>query len=167
MEVLHAPWRIDYILAPKRPAPPGEPSLFTRIGQSNDDEANYVVARSRSCYAVLNTYPYNGGHIMVVPYKQTANFDDLTDEEMLDLMKLLRRCQHALTAVMKPQGFNIGVNLGKVAGAGIVEHLHIHIVPRWEGDVNFMAVIAGTSVVPEALKDIAAKLRAELATQTA
>ena len=163
MEVLHAPWRIDYILAPKRPAPPGEPSLFTQIGQSNDDVANYVVARARSCYAVLNTYPYNGGHLMVVPYKQTANFDELTDDEMLDLMKLLRRCQHALTAVMKPQGFNIGVNLGKVAGAGIVEHLHLHIVPRWEGDVNFMAVIAGTSVVPEALKDLAAKLRAELA----
>lgn len=163
MEVLHAPWRIEYILAPKRPAPPGEPSLFTQIGLSNDDVANYVVARSRSCYAVLNTYPYNGGHLMVVPYKQTAGLDELTDEELLDLMKLLRRCQHALTAVMKPQGFNVGINLGKVAGAGIVEHLHIHIVPRWEGDVNFMAVIAGTSVVPEALKDIAAKLRAELA----
>ena len=163
MEVLHAPWRIDYILAPKRPVQPGEPSLFAQIGQSSDDEANYVVARSRSCYAVLNTYPYTGGHLMVVPYKQTANFDELTDDELLDLMKLLRRCQHALKAVMKPQGFNIGVNLGKVAGAGIVEHLHIHIVPRWEGDVNFMAVTAGTSVVPEALKDIASKLRAELA----
>ena len=166
MDVLHAPWRIEYILAPKRVAPPGEPSLFTRIAQSSDDEANYVVTRARSCYAVLNAYPYNGGHLMVVPYKQTANFDDLTDDEMLDLMRLLRRCQHALTAVMKPQGFNVGVNLGKIAGAGIVEHLHIHIVPRWEGDVNFMAVIAGTSVVPEALKDIAAKLRAELAAQT-
>jgi ATP adenylyltransferase len=166
MDVLHAPWRIEYILAPKRVAPPGEPSLFTRIAQSSDDEANYVVARARSCYAVLNAYPYNGGHLMVVPYRQTANFDDLTDDEMLDLMKLLRRCQHALTAVMRPQGFNVGVNLGKIAGAGIVEHLHLHIVPRWEGDVNFMAVIAGTSVVPEALKDIAAKLRAELAAQT-
>ena len=166
MEALHAPWRIDYILAPKQPAAAGEASLFTRIAQSNEDEANYVVARARSCYAVLNTFPYNGGHLMVVPYKQTAGFDDLTDDEMLDLMKLLRRCQAALRTVMKPHGFNIGVNLGKVAGAGIVEHLHLHIVPRWDGDTNFMPVLAGTSVVPEALKDIAAKLRAALVAQS-
>ena len=166
MEVLHAPWRIDYILAPKRPAPDGEASLFTRIAQSGDDEANYVVARTRSCYAVLNAFPYNGGHLMVVPYKQTAGFDDLTDDELLDLMKLLRRCQAALRTVMKPHGFNVGVNLGKVAGAGIVEHLHLHLVPRWDGDTNFMPVIAGTSVVPEALKELAAKLRAALAAQT-
>lgn len=166
MEVLHAPWRIDYILAPKRPAADGEPSLFTRIAQSGDDEANYIVARARSCYAVLNAFPYNGGHLMVVPYKQTAGFDDLSDDELLDLMKLLRRCQAALRTVMKPHGFNVGVNLGKVAGAGIVEHLHLHIVPRWDGDTNFMPVIAGTSVVPEALKELAAKLRAALAAQT-
>ena len=114
---------------------------------------------------MLNSFPYNGGHLLVVPYKQTAGFDDLTDDELLDLMKLLRRCQRALTAVMKPHGFNVGVNLGKAAGAGIVEHLHIHIVPRWEGDSNFMPVLANTSVVPEALKEIAAKLRAELVAQ--
>jgi len=100
---------------------------------------------------------------MVAPYKQVPNFDDLTDGEMLDLMKLTRRCQRALTKVMKPQGFNIGVNLGTVAGAGIVEHLHIHVVPRWNGDTNFMPVIANTTVMPDALKDVAARLRAALA----
>lgn len=163
METLHAPWRIQYILAPK---PDGsDESIFTSIGQSNDDEANYVIARERSCYAVLNTYPYTGGHLMVVPYKQVPDLHGLTDEEMLDMMKLVRRCQDALTQVMKPQGFNIGINLGKVAGAGIQEHLHIHIVPRWAGDTNFMPVIANTTVLPEALKDLAAKLRAALAQQ--
>ena len=162
MDVLHAPWRIDYILAPKQVAGPGEPSLFTRIAQSSDDVANHVIARSKSCYAVLNTFPYNGGHVMVVPYRQTAGLDELSDEEMLDLMRLLRRCQAALTETMRPQGFNVGINLGQVAGAGIVEHLHVHIVPRWNGDMNFMPVIAGTNVVPEALADTAAKLRAAL-----
>jgi ATP adenylyltransferase len=157
MESLHAPWRIQYILAPKSPS--SEVSLFTRIGQSNDDEANYVVARDRTCYAVLNSYPYNGGHLMVVPYKQTPDLSGLTDDELCDLMKLTRRCQQVLTKVMKPQGFNIGINLGAAAGAGIVEHLHIHIVPRWQGDTNFMPVIAGTTVMPQALVELAARLR--------
>ncbi|MDB6122732.1 MAG: histidine triad protein [Pedosphaera sp.] len=160
MESLHAPWRIQYILAPK--SEPTETSLFTRIAQSSDDEANYVIARERTCYAILNTYPYVGGHLMVVPYKQTPDLHGLTDEELSDLMKLVRRCQDALTKVMKPNGFNIGINIGKAAGAGIQEHLHVHIVPRWAGDTNFMPVIAGTTVLPEALKDLATKLRAEL-----
>ena len=100
---------------------------------------------------------------MVAPYKQVPDFNELTDGEILDLMKLTRRCQNALAKVMKPHGFNIGVNLGNVAGAGIAEHLHIHVVPRWNGDTNFMPVIANTTVMPEALKDVAAKLRAALA----
>lgn len=160
MEALHAPWRIDYILAPKNPA---NESLFARIAQSNDDVENLVVARDRMCFAVMNRFPYTGGHLLVLPYKETPDFNGLTDEEMTDVMKLTRRCQNALTKVMKPDGFNIGVNLGKVAGAGVAEHLHIHIVPRWNGDTNFMPVIAGTTVLPEALKELAAKLRAELA----
>jgi len=161
MDNLHAPWRIQYILAPKPPA--SDQSLFTRIGHSNDDLVHNVIARDRTCYALLNNYPYNGGHLMIVPYKQVCDFDELTDEEMLDLMKLLRRCKAALTEVMKPDGFNIGVNLGKVAGAGIAEHLHIHLVPRWNGDTNFMPVIAQTTVVPQALEELAAQLRADLA----
>jgi ATP adenylyltransferase len=161
MESLHAPWRIEYILAPK--PPPDDASLFTRLAQSSDDERNFVIARDRTCYAVLNLYPYNGGHLMVVPYKQASELGELTDEELRDLMILSRRCVEALKQVMKPDGFNIGMNLGQAAGAGIAEHLHLHIVPRWNGDTNFMPVIADTKVLPEAMADTAAKLRAALA----
>jgi ATP adenylyltransferase len=157
MEILHAPWRIQYILAPK--PPPGDTSLFARIAQSDDDIANHVIARDRSCFALLNTYPYNGGHLLVVPYRQSPDLNDLTETELADLMILTRRCQNALTQVMKPDGFNIGINLGRVAGAGIADHLHIHIVPRWTGDTNFMPVLAQTSVVPQALTELAALLR--------
>ena len=160
MESLHAPWRIDYILAPK---PVMDQSLFTRIAQANDDEANYVIARDRTCYALLNTYPYTGGHLMVVPYKQTTDLNDLTDEELTGLFKLTRRCQNALAQVMQPAGFNIGLNLGEVAGAGIREHLHVHVVPRWLGDTNFMPVLANTTVMPQALRELAARLREALA----
>ncbi|HOC54362.1 MAG TPA: HIT domain-containing protein [Verrucomicrobiota bacterium] len=159
MEALHAPWRIEYILAPK---PENSESLFTRIAQSNDDEVNHVIARDRTCFALLNAYPYTGGHLMIVPYKQVPDLNGLTDEELADLLKLTRRCQNALSKVMKPQGFNIGINTGQVAGAGVLGHLHIHLVPRWLGDTNFMPVLAGTVVVPEALRELAARLRADL-----
>ena len=159
MESLHAPWRMEYILAPK---PKMDASLFTRIAQSSDDEANLVIVRDRTCFALLNRYPYNGGHLMVVPYKQTPDLNGLTEDELSDLWKLTRRCVDALTKAFKPDGFNIGINLGKVAGAGITEHLHIHVVPRWSGDTNFMPVIAQTGVVPEALNELAARLRAAL-----
>ena len=160
MEPLHAPWRIEYILAPK---PILDESLFTRIAQSSDDDTHYVIARDRTCFALLNKYPYNGGHLMVVPYKQAPDLDGLTDDELADLMKLTRRCKQALTRVMKPDGFNIGINLGRCAGAGIFNHLHIHVVPRWNGDTNFMPVLGSTSVVPQALTELAAKLREALA----
>jgi ATP adenylyltransferase len=156
MESLHAPWRIEYILAPK---PERTDSLFTDIAGSSDDAANYVLVRDRTCYALLNAYPYTGGHLLVVPYKAVPDFNDMTDEEMAGLLRLTRRCQNALTRVMKPDGFNIGINLGKVAGAGIPGHLHIHVVPRWEGDTNFMPVLANTGVLPQALTALAAQLQ--------
>lgn len=164
MEVLHAPWRIEYILAPKKAE---NQSLFTRIAQSSDDEANHVIARRKSCYALLNAYPYNGGHLMVVPYRQVADLNGLMPEELAEVMSLTRECINALTRTMKPDGFNIGINMGKCAGAGIVEHLHLHVVPRWTGDTNFMPVLGKTSVVPQALKEIAANLRSALAESTA
>ena len=161
MDILHAPWRIEYILAP-RPAP-ADDSLFKTIAQSSDDIAHHVVRRERTCFALLNTFPYNAGHLMVVPYKQAADLSELTESELCDLMRLTRRSQQALMKAMAPHGFNIGLNLGKVAGAGILEHLHIHVVPRWNGDTNFMPVLAGTMVLPEALKETAAKIRAAFA----
>src|SRR5947209_1770764 len=160
MESLHAPWRIQYILAPK--APRADASLFTTIAQSANDAENLVIARDRTCYALLNAYPYTGGHLMVVPYKQVQDFDGLTEQEMSDLMVLTRRCIAALKKVMHPEGFNVGVNLGKVAGAGILEHLHIHVVPRWQGDTNFMPVLGSTTVVPQALRELSAQLRSVL-----
>lgn len=161
MEPLHAPWRIAYIRGPK-PVPPAS-QLFRKIADSSDDEGNYVVARARTCFALLNRYPYSGGHLMVVPYKQTPDLNGLDEEEIAELFLTVRRCQNALTRVMQPQGFNIGVNQGRVAGAGIVEHLHVHVVPRWDGDTNFMPVTASTTVLPEALTEVAAQLRAALA----
>lgn len=160
MESLYAPWRIQYILAPKPPS--SDASIFAQIARSSDDETNLVVARRRSCYALLNKYPYTGGHLMVVPYKQTPDLLGLTDDELTDMMKLVCQCQTALAAVMKPDGFNIGINLGRTAGAGIEGHVHVHIVPRWQGDTNFMPVVAGTTVLPEALADLAGRLRAAL-----
>lgn len=161
MDSLKAPWRIDYILSPKDPDTTG--ALFETIAQSEEDEANLVVARDKTCYALLNRYPYAGGHLMVVPYKRVTDLAGLNNEELQDLMVLARRCQEALKAVMKPDGFNMGFNIGKVAGAGIAEHLHFHIVPRWNGDTNFMPVLSQTGVLPEALTEVAAKLRDQLA----
>ena len=161
MESLHAPWRIEYLLAPK--PSPTDNSLFTRIAQANDDETNHVIARERTCFALLNTYPYTGGHLMVVPYKQTSDLNGLSNDELTGLLNLTRRCVNALAQVMKPDGFNIGINIGKAAGAGIVEHLHIHIVPRWSGDTNFMPVLAQTNVLPQALSEVATQLRVALA----
>src|ERR1043166_5467438 len=109
MESLHAPWRIQYILAPK--APPSDVSLFTCIAQASEDVENLVVFRDRTCFALLNRYPYTGGHLMVVPYKQAGDLPELTDEERADLIKLTRRCQGVLRRVMKPDGFNIGLNI--------------------------------------------------------
>ena len=160
MDTLHAPWRIEYIAAPKTPL---ADDLFTTLAQSSDDAANLVIARDRTCYAVLNRYPYNGGHLLVVPYKQSPDLNGLTDEEIADLWKLARRCVNVLSQELKADGFNIGINLGRVAGAGIAGHLHIHIVPRWFGDTNFMPVIAHTGVVPQALVELGNQLRAALA----
>lgn len=165
MENLNAPWRIDYILAPKNPSPDRQ-SVFTEIANSSDDIGNHVLTRAKTCYAVLNAFPYNCGHAMVIPYRQVADLTELTDAELLESQHLLQRLEQAMRATLHPTGFNIGLNLGKVAGAGIIEHLHWHIVPRWDGDTNFMPVIANTGVVPEAMADVAAKLRTALAAQT-
>jgi ATP adenylyltransferase len=161
MHPLHAPWRIPYILAPKSPTT--DSSLFTQIAQSSDDQQHLVITRARSCFALLNAYPYTGGHLLVVPYKQAADLADLTESELLDLLLLTRRCQQALREVMHPDGFNIGLNLGACAGAGILNHLHFHVVPRWNGDTNFMPVLASTTVVPQALSELASQLRTALA----
>lgn len=149
-----------YIRGPK--PEPGTGQLFKQIADSSDDEANYVILRERTCYALLNRYPYTGGHLMVVPYKQSPDLNGLMDDELAELFRTVRRCQNALSQVMHPDGFNIGLNVGQVSGAGIIEHVHVHVVPRWSGDTNFMPVIANTTVLPQALSDVAALLRGAL-----
>ncbi len=146
MERLWAPWRIEYILADK---PAG--CIFC-VGDNRDrDREVLILHRSTASLVMLNRYPYTNGHLMVAPYRHTSDFDQLTDAEMLDLFKSVRLCRSVLQQTASPQGFNIGVNLGRAAGAGVDEHIHIHIVPRWNGDTNYMSVIADIRVMPENL----------------
>lgn len=160
MQSLWAPWRMQYILASKSP---NDGCVFCAKPQEADDVRNYVLLRERTCFALLNIYAYSNGHLMVAPYKHTPDFEGLTEAELGDLLVLVRRCQQALRQAMKPDGFNVGVNLGKVAGAGIADHLHIHVVPRWNGDHSFMTVIGETRVIPESLDATYARLKEALA----
>ncbi len=153
-EILWAPWRIEYIENADRP--PG--CIFCLKPREADDRANLITCRGKSAFVILNRYPYNNGHLMVVPRRHTAELSDLADDEKLELVELLIASQRALTEVMRPQGFNIGMNLGRCAGAGIAEHLHFHVVPRWNGDTNFMPVLGHTKVVSEGLEQTWAKL---------
>jgi ATP adenylyltransferase len=146
MEHLWAPWRNLYVQHPQEKK--GD-DVFAEIAQSSDDEKNFVLARGKSCYALLNLYPYNTAHLMVVPYRAAADLDELDDEELL-----VRRMKAAVTAAIAPQGFNVGINIGAAGGAGIASHLHIHLVPRWRGDSNFMTTTAQTRVHPSDLASV-------------
>ena len=140
-----------------------ETCIFCAKPQASDDEKNLILFRDRTCFALMNLFPYNAGHLMVAPYKHTGEMNDLTDQELADLMLLARRSRQLLAAVLKPEGFNIGLNLGRTAGAGIEEHLHVHIVPRWNGDTNFMPVLGETRVIPDALESMYRRLKAGIA----
>jgi ATP adenylyltransferase len=142
---------------------PGERgNVFAEIARSSDDETNHVLARGKSCFAVLNLYPYGTGHLMIVPYRATDALENLSDDETLEMMSMLKRMKAALTAVFQPHGFNIGINLGAAAGAGIEQHLHIHLVPRWRNDANFMTTTAETRVHPSDLDSVYAAIKKEL-----
>ena len=158
MKRLWSPWRMSYILSPK----PSNCILCEKIAENRDRE-NYILYRGDKSCSMLNLYPYNNGHIMVVPYRHVPSLEQLDDEELLEMMNIVNQSLAALRKVMNPAGFNIGVNIGKAAGAGIVDHVHIHIVPRWEGDTNFMAVMAETRVIPELLEQTYEKLLKTLA----
>jgi ATP adenylyltransferase len=152
---LWAPWRIDYILGPKE----GE-CIFCAAAAASDDATAGVIDRATRCFTMLNAYPYASGHVMVSPYRHVGELERLDDDESLDLMRLARRAVAALRTVMSPDGFNAGLNLGTVAGAGFADHLHLHVVPRWRGDTSFMPVIGGARVVPQAL-DVTRRLLAD------
>ncbi|MHB2020075.1 MAG: HIT family protein [Candidatus Xenobia bacterium] len=155
MERLWAPWRIGYILNGDKPTG----CIFCDYPNRQDDAASLILERGKNVFAILNRYPYNNGHLMVVPYRHTAVLDELGDTENLELMAMVRRWTARLQERMGAHGFNLGMNLGRVAGAGIADHLHMHIVPRWNGDVNFMSTVAETRVISQSLEEAWRQLR--------
>jgi ATP adenylyltransferase len=154
MEHIWAPWRIEYVLQAEK-----DGCFLCEKPKEDNDEPNLILLRGKSNFIILNSFPYNPGHLMIVPYRHIGHLDGLTDEEAKEHFDLVKRSLRLLTEVIKPTGFNIGMNLGKVAGAGVDDHVHTHIVPRWQGDTNFMPVISDTKVLPEALVATYKKLK--------
>lgn len=154
MKQLWCPWRIEYILGPK----PDE-CVFCLPETTQEDEERLVLYRGKKNFVIMNKYPYNNGHLMVTPFRHVMNICDLTQEESFEIMQLLQSCTAILQKRFSPQGVNIGLNLGEAAGAGIREHLHFHLVPRWNGDSSFMAVMDEVRVVPEHLHSTYAALK--------
>jgi ATP adenylyltransferase len=155
MDQLWAPWRMPYI----RESAPEPGCLFCRKAEEARDEENYIVYRGARAFVMLNLYPYNSGHLMVVPYLHTGRLEEIHPEIGTELFALTQLAVSVLGQAMAPEGYNVGINQGKVAGAGVADHIHIHIVPRWNGDTNFMPVLADVKVIPELLAATAASLR--------
>ena len=156
LQRLWATWRMKYVSGLDREV---SDCVFCEITKSEDGPGNLVVHRGESCYIVLNLYPYNNGHGMIIPYRHVADLEDLSDEERLEMMQLAGTLKRALEEGLKAQGFNLGINLGRAGGAGIPGHLHLHVVPRWSGDTNFMPVVGETKVLPESLEDTYRRVR--------
>ena len=160
MESLWSPWRYEYIASSGSEVSQADSCVFCEIQKSPDrDETNFVLHRAARNFIVLNIYPYITGHLLVVPFEHLAELDAAAKETTDELMDLTKRCQGALREVYQPAGFNIGMNLGRSGGAGIVDHFHLHIMPRWIGDTNFMSTIGKTRVIPEELTQTYGKLR--------
>ncbi|MCX6013865.1 MAG: HIT domain-containing protein [Chloroflexi bacterium] len=153
MKQIWAPWRVEYINDAKN-----EGCFFCNNFKVQRDTENYILFRGKYNFVIMNKYPYNSGHLMVVPVLHTANLGDLSDEAMSEHLRIVNRALIALKTALRAQGFNVGMNLGQIAGAGVADHLHTHIVPRWNGDTNYMPVIADIRVIPEALKDTYEKI---------
>lgn len=167
MERLWAPWRMAYIDGSGgggSPAPPG--CIFcVKPGEDRDAE-NWIVHRGPTCFVILNAFPYNNGHLMVVPYRHLSRLADLSPEENAEMLGLAAVMTEVLAQASGPDGYNVGMNLGRVAGAGIADHLHLHVVPRWNGDTNFMPVLGDVKVMPESLDQVYVKLTDALARRT-
>jgi ATP adenylyltransferase len=153
MDQIFAPWRIEWVERDDGDGGDDAACPFCTLPDRGDDAAANVVARSAHAFVLFNNYPYNPGHVMVIPYRHTGDYGDLTDEELLDHARLKARTFDALEAALGPDAFNAGLNLGGPAGGSIADHLHTHVVPRWDGDTNFMPVVADTSVIVEAIDD--------------
>lgn len=162
MQWLWAPWRMPYLKSITKKDPPGGCFFCDYAASPKKDRKNLVVLRGKACFTVLNRYPYAGGHLLVAPLAHKGDLALFTDREKSELFEQLVRMQKLLTRLMRPQGFNIGVNVGKAAGAGVPGHLHFHLVPRWFGDVNFMTSVGHSKVIPQALQDLHAELQKAL-----
>jgi len=156
MEKLFSPWRLRYIASDRRRV---RGCVFCRAIRRHDDRANLILHRGRSAFVILNKYPYNNGHLMIVPDAHLPTLHDAPAATLAEMMDLAVRCESALRAVYRPTGINLGMNLGRSAGAGIEGHFHMHLVPRWDGDTNFMTVVHGTRVIPESLASTYRRLR--------
>ncbi|MBO8152332.1 MAG: HIT domain-containing protein [Candidatus Marinimicrobia bacterium] len=154
MKKLWAPWRIDYILGPKE-----EGCFFCKYLADNKDEEHLILYRGKKAFVIMNYYPYNNGHLMVVPNEHRGDITELDPDTLTEMMKMVQVSVEIIRKEMKAEGFNIGINQGKVAGAGVDDHVHIHIVPRWTGDTNFMPVTGYTKVISEGLKETWKKLK--------
>ena len=160
MERLWRPWRIAYVRDIDDIRDEG--CIFCTKPAAGDDEASYILHRGEKAFAIMNIFPYNTGHVMVSPYRHVGELQDLDGEELQELMSLTVLVVEAIQGEMRPQGFNLGMNLGKVAGAGFDEHVHMHVVPRWQGDTNFMPVVGEVKVMPESLEENYRRIRASI-----
>ncbi len=155
METIWSPWRMEYIDNSEKT--PG--CVFCREVARKDGPDNLIVARGQHAFTILNRYPYTSGHLMVVPYSHLSNLEELDAATRAEIMEMATRAVDVLRAVYHPEGFNLGINLGSAAGAGIADHVHLHVVPRWTGDTNFMSTVSGTRVIPEDLPSTYARIR--------
>jgi ATP adenylyltransferase len=153
IEKLWAPWRVEYF-----EKEPRDMEFLMTAARASDDAAHLVITRRKTAFLMMNRYPYSVGHLMAVPYKKTADLGSLGENEVVELWQLVVHAQELLRRVARAHGFNVGLNLGESAGAGVADHLHIHIVPRWRGDTNIMPVIAGTKTISEGLRALYDKL---------
>lgn len=160
MERLWRPWRLAYVRDIENIR--GQGCIFCTKPQGGDDRASLILHRGETAFIMMNLFPYNTGHVMISPYRHLGNLEELSGEESCEIMDLTILAVRAISAEMKPQAFNIGMNLGKTAGAGFHEHLHMHVVPRWDGDTNFMPVVGKTKVMPESVDDNYERLRARI-----
>jgi ATP adenylyltransferase len=154
MDHLWSPWRLEYVTGKTE-----APGCVFCAATAGSDQADLVIFQGATCFVILNLYPYNNGHLMVVPNRHIARLADASSDELYELIELTRRAEVVLTEAYAPHGLNMGINLGKPAGAGVLDHVHLHVVPRWNGDTNFMTVVGGTRVLPEELLQSAARLR--------
>ncbi|MCD6182134.1 MAG: HIT domain-containing protein [Candidatus Cloacimonetes bacterium] len=158
-DILYSPWRLQYVLSQK-----DKQCIFCVKPSTEDDQKHLILHRDAHCFVIMNTFPYNNGHLMVVPYRHVNSLTQLNDEEIANLFCTLRLCEEVIRETYGCDGLNMGINVGKAAGAGIDDHLHVHIVPRWNGDVNFMSAIGGTRTIPESFEHAYQQLKEQFDT---